>query len=144
MYLYSFPPLITKATRVTNTSATLIDHIWVTKTENNINNCTLQLDITDHFPVVSQFSNHSSFNPETVYITKRTISQAALENFSNDLLGVRWDDVLESNYPDKSYDFVLNKFDHQFQKIFPKRRKRVNDKNDHSPYVTAALRNSIK
>lgn len=144
MYSYSFFPLITKATRVTDTSATLIDHIWVTRTENNINNYILQTDITDHFPVVSQFTSCYLHKPEPVYITKRTITQAALETFINDLSEVGWNDVFESNCPDRSYNLFFNKFNHLFQKNFPERKIRVNPKHDYSPYVTPALRNSIK
>lgn len=49
MYAFSPFPLITKSTRVTNTSATLIDHIWSTQIEDNVSNVIIQTDITDHF-----------------------------------------------------------------------------------------------
>lgn len=55
MYSHGFSPLSTKATLVTGTGATLIDHIWTTHTWNNIKNCVVYTDITDHFLVFSQF-----------------------------------------------------------------------------------------
>ena len=55
MYGYSLFPLTIQPTRVTSTSATLIDHNWSPKVENNTTNYTIKTDITDHFPVVSVF-----------------------------------------------------------------------------------------
>ena len=50
---YSFVPMITKPTRVTRTSATLLDHIWVNfqQAKGFRSNIVLS-SITDHFPVL--------------------------------------------------------------------------------------------
>lgn len=58
MHSFSLFPSITKPTRVTNNTATLIDHIWSTQIEYNINNYVIQTDISDHFPTFSQFKFH--------------------------------------------------------------------------------------
>lgn len=136
--------LITKATRITETSATLIDHVWVTSSENNISNYIMQIDIIDHFPLVSQFVRRHFFKPETVYINKRIITLSALEAFNNDISEVGWNDVLESSWPDKAFDVFFNIFYHLFQENFPNRKIKINTKKDRSPYVTTARRNSIK
>ena len=49
----SFRTLITKPTRVTDNSSTLIDHIWVNDMSDNKMDCKILVtDITDHFPVL--------------------------------------------------------------------------------------------
>ena len=49
-----FIPTITRPTRITHDSATLIDNIYVKCKQlgNNIVSCILTADISDHFPVL--------------------------------------------------------------------------------------------
>ena len=65
IFEHSFVPCISKPTRVTHTSASLIDNIYVKVTNNNskLNSAILVFDISDHFPIfgmVSTNCNHSS------------------------------------------------------------------------------------
>ena len=55
-YAKSFFNSITKPTRVTSTSATLIDHIWTNNMRENIFNGILYDMTSDHFPVLSMYS----------------------------------------------------------------------------------------
>ena len=50
MYSYAFTPLITKPTRVTSNTATLIDNIFTNSSRNSFNGILLS-DISDHFPI---------------------------------------------------------------------------------------------
>ena len=53
MICNSFKPTITKPTRITDTSKTLIDHIWTNDmNEDNFNTKILISDITDHLPIM--------------------------------------------------------------------------------------------
>ena len=56
---YSFSQTITKPTRVTYRSATLIDHIWTNDMQNYIRSGILYSSISDHFPVLSLFSTNA-------------------------------------------------------------------------------------
>ena len=55
----SFKPLITKPTRITETNATLIDHIWTNDLRNTSLNKShvILTDITDHLPCVTVVKN---------------------------------------------------------------------------------------
>merc|ERR1712013_764021 len=59
----SFKPLITKPTRITKTSATLIDHIWTNDLrQTSINKSHIIItDITDHLPCITVVKK-SEFN----------------------------------------------------------------------------------
>lgn len=48
-------PFISKSTKVTETTVIFIDSIWTTQLKFNIGNYIIQTDITDYFPIVSQF-----------------------------------------------------------------------------------------
>lgn len=143
MYSYSLTPLTTLPTRVTATSATIIDHIWSTFIENNVGNFVIKTDITDHFPVVSLFKCNNIPSPP-VYITKRTFTEEALDKFSTTLSQIDWSDVINSTCPDKSYNLFFTKFQTTYDNCFPKKRIKINSKSSRSPHVTPALKKSIK
>lgn len=143
MFSFSLFPLISKPTRVTSTSATLIDNIWTSQPEENISNYIIQTDISDHFPVISQCKiEYSTYKPQL--IRKRLITETALDSFSNHLSAVEWNCVLNSICPDEAYNLFHIKFDKLFQVHFPIKNIRHNKKNEISPYITPALKNSIK
>ena len=50
IYSHAFTPLITKPTRVTSNTATLIDNIFTNSSRNSFNGIILS-DISDHFPI---------------------------------------------------------------------------------------------
>ena len=51
LYSYGLHPLVTKPTRITEYSKTIIDNIFTTETDIAINSGLLICDITDHLPV---------------------------------------------------------------------------------------------
>ena len=59
IHLFDLSQIVTEPTRVTETTATIIDHIYVSNPE-NISNCYVsKLSISDHFPVcLSRKVNH--------------------------------------------------------------------------------------
>lgn len=144
MFSFSFFPLITRPTRITDTSTTLIDHIWTSHIEFNCHNYIIATDITDHYPVVSQFKLNLPKQNLPTCIIKRPLSQSALMNFAIALSQVNWADVFELSCPNEAYDVFFNKFDSLFQIHFPKRKIYVNSKIDKSPYITSSLKKSIK
>ena len=50
MYSHAFTPLITKPTRVTSNTATLVDNIFTNSSRNSFNGILL-CDISDNFPI---------------------------------------------------------------------------------------------
>ena len=51
MFSSSFYPLILRPTRITSTSATLIDNIFVNSLEDNFTSGLLLTNISDHLPI---------------------------------------------------------------------------------------------
>ena len=143
MFSYSLFPLITKPTRVTETSATLIDHIWSSQLEKIIGNYVIHNDISDHFPVLSQLQI-VSIKHESQQIFKRVISATAIDKFNNDLALLDWCQVLSTVNADEAYDIFYDKFYYLFQQHFPKKQINLRRKSEVSPHVTPALKNSIR
>ena len=143
MYFFSLFPLITKPSRVSENTATLIDHIWTTQVELNINNLRIHTDTTDHFPIVSHF-NFQTPKSTPHYINKRILTNVALENFSNDLAHVDWSHILEPSCPKESYNLFYSNFDTLFQKHFPVKQIRINKISQQKTYIALAVKKSIK
>lgn len=144
MYSNSLFPLTTKPTRVTDTTATIIDHIWTSLAEINTGNYIIQTDITDHFPILSQFELININANIPVYIQKRIMSTIALNLFNSEVEGFRWDRVFVSQCPLEAYNLFYEGFNILFQKHFPLKSVCINNKHEHRPYITLALKNSIK
>lgn len=93
MYRSSLFPLTTLPTRITTSSATPIDHVWISLVELNVANYVVKTDITDHFPIISVFKNINTFQSCPSYMTKRFYSRHNLEKFSSLLSEENWSDV---------------------------------------------------
>lgn len=143
MYSFSLLPLTTKPTRVSSTTATLIDQIWSTQVEANIGNYIIHSDVSDHFTVVSQFRYEPSCHPPS-YSFKRIISDNALNNFRDELSSVNWNEVIQCTSPDESFNIFLNKFNLIYQKHFPLKKICSNNKYNTSPHITPALKRCIR
>ena len=57
-YIHDFLPIITKATRITHRSATLIDHIYTNANLGTVNAGIALFDIYDHFPTFVNIDGH--------------------------------------------------------------------------------------
>ena len=97
---------ITKPTRVTTTSATLLDHIWTNDIDNCINNSIIYTSISDHFPVFSSFSfdPNRAILPSESIIYHRNFSETNINNFKCALSNVNWQLTYAANNPNISYD----------------------------------------
>ena len=94
LFSHSFFPFITKPTRVTDKSATLIDNIFY---NNNVENSSslagiLYTDISDHFPVY-----HIDYSDDVSMVDnsfkKRVYSMTNMERFSSTMSEKNWNNV---------------------------------------------------
>ena len=137
-------PLITRPTRVTANSATLIDNIFT-----NHFDCSLQsskgifvTDITDHYPVFH--INHQIFASETeFYMERRLYNQRNKQAFLQVLQETDWSDIFNIPGTQSCFNTFHGKLVSLLNKSFPKVRikKRYNNRK---PWLSDALRNSIK
>lgn len=142
MYSYSLFPLTTLPTRVTDTSATIIDQIWSTYLEHNTGNYIVKTDITDHFPVISLFKCNN-FQSSPVLKTIRSFTQEALDAFYNLLLHIDWSQVINCSCPNNSYNMFYSIFKKKYDECFPVKTIKVSSKSIRSPHITPALKKSI-
>ena len=144
LFSYSFWPLITRPTRVTSSSATLIDNIF-------INNIALKMscvdgivinDITDHFPIF-HICKDVVMNEEEKIIFKRNFTHKAQLLFTSQLQDVDWSYILNEPDTNKAYAMFVHVYSDIHNKAFPKTSAKI--KYYHrKPWVTEVLKNSIR
>ena len=148
MYSSSHYPLISKPTRVTTRTSSLIDNIFCNILNNKITPGILYNDITDHFPVfcfMNKTNDNSGHpNPKAHYHTKRTINNATITSFATELNQTNWDEAVNNTSADQSYNKFIDKFSNLYNKHFPKTRKKINIRKENKPSITAGIIKSIK
>ena len=83
-------PTITKPTRITHSSATLTDNIYILKNRiNDFKSCTIVSDISDHLPCLTMTSIRLTQNNKIVTKSKK-FSEANISSIKNNLAGCDW------------------------------------------------------
>ena len=143
LYSYAFVPLINRPTRVTSSSATLIDDIFT----NNHNALVksyqgiMVTDLSDHFPI---FHINDSFTLDVtdVFIVKRSFSPQNKQAFLNDLEIADWNSIHSSEDTQVAFGQFHQMLLRAFNKNFPKRKVKIKYYN-RKPWLSDGLKNSI-
>ena len=120
MYSHSVFPYITKPSRVTTHSATLIDNIFASNIGDNAKTLSglLYTDITDHFPVF-YIDYSSAIQNEAQFVRRRVFSSQNISKFSTALETVDWSAVSASNDPQEAYTLFHTQFVSAYNEGFP-------------------------
>jgi hypothetical protein len=113
MFSSSFIPLINRPTRVTKTTATLIDNIYTNRFEGECLTGILPVDISDHFAIFHIHYDKNKYMPTTQAsskIFKRIINNQNLTNLKTMAQNANWSSVYSLTDPNTAYD--------EFHKIF--------------------------
>ena len=145
IYSYHLVPTILKPTRITETSATLIDNI-LTNYNNNMKTGILVTDITDHFPTVFYKNLNVIKQPkvDTKYTYKRNHSEENVNWFKQKLSCVHWNEILDGIDASSDYDKFISKFVELYDECIPLKKITANRKTcPQQPWMTKGLLKSI-
>ena len=137
----SFLPLIDKPTRVTSSTASLIDNIFsntLTSHEAGI----LVADISDHYPVFCMSDNVIPDQGPDI-IKYRPFTERNKQSFREAMLAADWQSVLNEPYAQQAYAALARIVCDAFDSCFPlKRRPRT--RTDSNPWMTRGIKKSIR
>ena len=139
-----FLPLITRPSRVTATSATLIDNIF-TNDIGDINHSVQGLfitDISDHFPVF-HIAKQMEIEEKDAYIYKRLYGSQNKDNFCHAMSNISWDEISRATDTQQAFDTFHKHLVEMYNKHFPKIRVKKKY-NNRKPWLSEGLKNSIK
>ena len=146
---HGFAPAISRPTRVTSHSATLIDHIFVNNCHSVTKSGVITEGISDHLPVfvtllvVPNCENHRLNNLNFESGNFRQINETNLENFKIDLQSADWADVFQAESADEKFENFEKVYTILYNKNFPcldtsRKKKRKSDKAWILPWLQTA------
>ena len=109
LFTSGFLQTITKPTRCTNHSATLIDHVITNISQPTYTNHILTHHISDHFPILTLTNEHSKKTPKTTH-TFSDFSNANITRFKDNLSTLHWTDTLNSQCPESAFNSFHSTF----------------------------------
>ena len=122
MYSNSFIPLITRPTRVTSTSATLIDNIYTNNLQNIQNTLSgiSTTDMTDHFTIFHICWTCRDKENEK-YFFKRCLSSANKRKFKEMISNENWLEVLNNEEAQSAFTIFHTKIKSIYDSIKKKK-----------------------
>ena len=137
LFSLSLSPVITKPTRVTDQSATLIDNIFV---DNSLDYRAgiLLSDISDHFPIFIIKRKYFSVaaGDEAIHISYRVISEQTLLHLRQILLSTDFRNITQELDNDTSFKLLSNCVYNSYNIACPIVKKRVSPKRMRKPWIT--------
>ena len=123
----NFTQLVKGPTRITDRTATLIDHVFTNKPENITEINIPSYALSDHFPVaITRKCSHNMVKkPFHNHITYRSVKNFSEVDFLTDLSNQNWSSLTAYDDPDECTDLFIKLFSSILQKHAPLKRKRV-------------------
>ena len=121
---HSFFSIINKPTRITDTCASVLDHIW-TNAFSTITKCAvITIPLSDHMPVVMSASTERDNAKACTF--ERRFTNKAMERFFNNLENISLDEFTnETRAPDFAYKKFIDKYMCVFNESFPLTKKKL-------------------
>ena len=125
----SFYSLISKPTRITETSATILDHVWTNLYSKNIKTAVLLHPLSDHLPILMCYhTNQIEHKPDNKI---RTFNEANIKHFQQELENSDMNLILQETDPNTAFcmfkDKYCNVFNHCFPLVKNKTRRKTNN-----------------
>ena len=143
---FSLYPSITKPTRITSKTTTLIDNIFTNSYSKQTAGVILT-DISDHLLIFTS-TNLTVYQKDDkgTKVNARDVSDENIRNFKNKLCQVNWDNVCNSTDVDVSYSCFIDKFNLLYNECFPikSHKKCIRKNKPKSPWITYSLLKSIR
>ena len=138
-----FLPVIVKPTRISHTTATLLDHIYVNHILNLGKSGIIINDVADHFGTfyIQKHRHNSRVAPNE---KKRLITEQKIESFIFKLGNTDFSQVTTLPSPDQSYDLFISKYMTIFNETFPLVNIDMNRNMKREPWCTAEFIRSSK
>ena len=114
-------PLITKPTRVTDHSATLIDHIYTNATNPNYDSGIILTDVADHFGIF--YASKKKARAElSKYTYTRQMKQHNISEFKHALTSTDFSRVLLCDCPNEAYTTFIDIYKNVYDTAFPMKK----------------------
>ena len=119
-------PAITRPTRITQNSATLIDNIYVSDLlHRSFESSIIIDDMSDHLPILTMLKQTKLHDPEPITFNSRCLDEQKLKQVNADLMTVDWIGILNGTTCDEKFNQFSEKVDQILDKIAPVKEVRI-------------------
>ena len=135
-------PTITRPTRITHTSATLIDNMYVkSNAYENVHSRILTSDMSDHFPViVCMGKTKRTSRKEPLVFTHRPIGSEQVTKMRHELSNICWSEILHDEHVDRSYGIFIDKLRNVIDTCAPEKTTTIPHKSViREPWMTSGI-----
>ena len=142
---FSLHPHISKHTRITPTSSTLIDNIFSNIIDRDSFNGIIYYDISDHLPIFTVTKgkeNHVRETSNKTHNKRRKETKHNIELLKSDLAQEQWLEVFQENDVNEAYAKFMNKLLFYYDKNIPLVRQKP-FKKIKNPWITKGIMTSI-
>ena len=120
----SFLPCITRPTRVTRNSATLIDNIFIDNSNHDsLKSCIILHDISDHYPSLVILENLFLKRKEPTMNVSRDFQNKNIESLKNALSSINWNTLIGELPVNKAHDIFMTELELLIEFHLPLREK---------------------
>ena len=117
---------------------TLIDNIFTSDVTSNIQSGLLINDTSDHLPIFKMTDIGINGNKNYfVYNKKRIVTDRNICEIISELEKTEWDDILNSDDVNFSYETFVNKLTDIYRKKCPIVTRKVTSKRHYKPWMTS-------
>ena len=136
-------PTITKPTRISKTSATLIGNILISKKlQPNFESLIIVDDLSDHLPCLVKLKNFKPTGTKN-FILKRVINNKAVKNINEDLSKIDWNMKMKDKPASDSFHAFHSELLITLNKHAPEKLIRLKEKRVKNPWMSKGLKNSL-
>ena len=142
---YNMIPTITRPTRITHTSATLIDNLFISqKLQENYKSSILISSISDHLPCCVVLPDATEHKISLQKMSFLRFNAKAKTNICNSIKAVNWEIELKQDDVNKAFSIFHTKLIESIDKFSPVITKTINPKKQpRAKWLTAGIINSI-
>ena len=134
-----------KPTRISRTSATLIDNVIISdKLHSNYTSNILVSNLSDHLPCYVEIKEFYAGKRETTKIKKRKLNNNNLNKIKMEIGSIRWESLLCDLGASESFVTVHNKITEIIDKIAPEYEVHIRSKRIDKPWISKSIANSIR
>ena len=138
-------PCISKPTRITRKTATLIDNIFLSQNlQHQMHPYLIIEDLSDHLPILVIIRDLNKCTIGNTLIRCRNLNPANLEKINNDIRNHDWHELLDNANADQGFSTFHRILCGTIDKHAPEQDKRINPKKIiRDPWITSGIMKSL-
>ena len=138
-------PTISKPTRITIKSATLIDNIFLsTRLQNTMESTIIMNDMSDHLPCMVVIKNQKKCLKESKIIKSRPLTDTNLEKINVELSLTNWDQEFKEGSVEENFTKFHDKLCATIDTYAPEKERKISAKKVvQDPWITRGILTSL-